>query len=66
MAERPRGEELIVAGGFNVDLNKAGGRRRDEEIVVVLATAGLEDLPGHFLPQRKAWCKDWRTWAVVR
>ena len=60
MAKRRRGAELIVAGNFNVDLEKTGGQGQDEEIAAVVATAGLEDLAGHFLPQRWAWCKDLR------
>ena len=65
MAKRPMGTELIVLGDLNVDLKKAGGRGRDEEISLTLATAGLEDIVGHFLPRWRAWCKYWRTWAVV-
>ena len=66
MAERPRGTELIVAGNLNVDLDKAGVQGWDEEIMATVATAGLEDLAGHFPPRRRAWFKDRRTWAVVR
>ena len=50
MAERPMGTELIVAGNLNVDLDKAGVQGWDEEIMATVATAGLEDLAGHFLP----------------
>ena len=66
MAERPRGMELIVAGDLNVDLEKAGGQGQDEEIATSVATEVLEDLAGYFLPRRRAWINDWRTWAVVR
>ena len=66
MAERPRGMELIVAGDLNVDLEKAGGQGQDEEIATSVATAVLEDLSGYFLPRRRAWINDRRTWAVVR
>ena len=34
--------------------------------MVAVATAGLEDLLGHFLPQQRTWCKCRRTWAMVR
>ena len=66
MAERPRGKELVVAGDLNVDLKKAGGRGRDEDIAVAVATEGLENIAGQYLPIRRAWCRDRRTWAAVR
>ena len=62
MLEQPRGKELSFAGNFNVELENMGGRGQDEEIVAEVETSGLEDLEGHFLPQQRAWCKDWRTW----
>ena len=37
---------MIVAGDLNVDLEKAGGRGRDEEIVEAVVTAGLDNLAG--------------------
>ena len=41
---------MIVAGDLNVNLGKEGGWGRDEEITAaVVATAGLEDIAGHFL-----------------
>ena len=66
MTEQPRGTELIVAGDFNVDLEKTDSRGRDKEIEAAVATEGLEDLAGHYLIQRREWCKDQRMWAVVR
>ena len=66
MAERPRGTEFIVTGDFNVEFKKTGGRGRDEDIAAAVATAGLEDLEGNLLLQRRAWCKNWRKWDVVR
>ena len=53
-------------GYFKVDLERTGGRGRDKEIAVAVATAGLEDIVGHFLLQRRAWCKDRRMWETVR
>ena len=44
MEELPRGTGLIVAGGLNLDPEKASGQGRYEEIAVVVAMAGLEDL----------------------
>ena len=49
MAERPRGEELIIAGDFNVDMEGTDGQVREEEIAAAIAMAGLEYLVGHFL-----------------
>ena len=51
MAERPRGTELIVTGDLNLDMERTGGWGRDEEIADAVATAGLEDILAHFLPQ---------------
>ena len=50
MAERPRGTELIVTVDFNVNLDNTGSQGRDEEITVTVATEGLEDVAGRFLP----------------
>ena len=66
MKEVPRGAELIVVEDFNVDLEGKDGRGRDEEIVVAIATAGPEDLAGHFLPRQWTWCKYWSKWEMVR
>ena len=66
MAELLRGAGLVVVGNLNLDLNKASGQGQYEEIVVVVAMAGLEYLAGHLLPQRRASFKDRRTWEVAR
>ena len=55
MAEKPRGTVLVFAGELNVDLEKVGGRGRENEIEAAVATAGLEDLAGKFFPRRRAW-----------
>ena len=57
LSEWPRETDMIVAGDLNVDLERPGGRGRDEEITAVVATAGLEDLLEHFLPRRHPWCR---------
>ena len=66
MEERSRGTELIVAGDINVDPEKVDGRGRDKEIAAAVATSDLEDVLKHFLPRRRAWCKDRRRWEMVR
>ena len=65
MIKQPRGEELIVAGDLNVGLEGKDGRVWDEEIAEAIATSGIEDLAGHFLPRQWAWCKYWKTWVMV-
>ena len=42
-----------MARDFNTNLAAPEGRNRREEIVVTVATSGLEDMPEHFLPLRK-------------
>ena len=66
MRERPRGTELIVSGELNADLERTGGRGQDKDITAVVATAGLEDLSEHFLPQWRPWCRGRREWAMVQ
>ena len=63
---KPRGAELLVAGEFNVDIATPEGDRRAEDMATELATAGLEDMARHFLPQEKRWCRDRRTWGMLR
>ena len=63
-AEKPRGAEMIVAGDLNVEMRKKGSMGRGKEITVLVETAGLEDMVGHFFPRRRVWCRDWRTWAM--
>ena len=63
---KPRGAELLVAGDFNVDIAALEGDWRAEDIATELATAGLEDMARHFLPQEKRWFRDRRTWVMLR
>ena len=62
---RPRGTELLVAGGFNVKLSKPESDRRGEDIAAALAMEGLEDMLVQFLPHRRSWCQDRRTWSII-
>ena len=50
MADRLRGEEIIVAGDLNLDLERMGGWGQDEEIAAAWEMAGLEDISAKFLP----------------
>ena len=63
---KPRGAELLVVGNFNVNITSPEGNHRAEDIATELATAGLEDMARHFLPQEKRWCRDRRTWVMLR
>ena len=63
---KPRGAELLVAGDFNVDITAPEEDWRAEDIATELASAGLEDMAQHFLPQEKRWCRDQRTWGMLR
>ena len=66
MAQKPRGMELIIAGGLNVDLGKEVGWVRDKEITVAVATPGLDDIAGRFFLRQRTSCQDQRTCAKVR
>ena len=43
MSEQPRGTDLIITGNLNVDLEGMGEQGRDKDILVVVATARMED-----------------------
>ena len=61
IGRKPPGSELMVAGDFNVDILEPEGRRA-ENIATDLETAGVEDMAQHFMPHRRRWCRDRRTW----
>ena len=65
IGQKPPGSDLMVAGDFNVDILAPEGRRA-ENIATDLATAGVEDMAQHFMPQRRRWCRDQRTWDIKR
>ena len=64
--ERPKGAKLLVAGDLNANLADPEGDRRGEHIAAALATEGLDDMLAHFLPRRRPWCWDRRTWSMIR
>ena len=55
MKERPRGEELVFVGDYNVHLEGTDIRGQVEDILEAIATSGPEDLAEHFLPRRREW-----------
>ena len=64
--ERTMGAKLLVEGDFNAKSAEPEGYRRGEDIAVAMATDVLEDMLVHFLPQRRSWCRDGRTWSMIR
>ena len=50
LIELVRGAKLIMAGGVNSHIAHPEEAGRVEEITVDLASTGLEDMLGHFLP----------------
>ena len=49
MKERLLGSELIVAGNFNVNLERIEGCAQDEEIMLVATTMEIENRLGNLL-----------------
>ena len=66
LRERPKGEELLVAGDLNINFAEPEGDRREEDIAATLETEGLEDMAAHFFPQQRRWCRDGRTWSMIQ
>ena len=64
--ELPKGAELLVAGDLNINFAAPEGDRREEDIAATFATEGLEDMVPHFLPLQCRWCRDSRTWGMLR
>ena len=66
LKERPRDAELLVAGDLNVNLLETEGDWRGEDIAAAMSTEGLEEMSAHFLPRRRSWFRDGRTWGMIR
>ena len=47
-------------------LSESEGDHRGEEIAAALTKEGLEDMSAHFLRRWRSWCRDGRTWSMVR
>ena len=60
------GAKLLVAGDLNMNMSEPEGDQQGEEIVAALNRVGLEDMLAHFLPRRRPWCQDGRTWIMVQ
>ena len=46
-------------------LSDLEGYRRGEDIAAALSTEVLKDMLAHFLPRRRSWCRDGRTWNMI-
>ena len=55
-----------MAGDLNTDLGDMECDRRGAEIAAAITEAGLEDMAAHFLPRKRKWGRERRTWAMVR
>ena len=66
LGDQPQGTALIVTGYFNKDLGEMASDRRGTEIAAAITEAGLEDMTAHFLPRKRRWGRELRTWSMVR
>ena len=66
LSDQPQGTALIVAGDINTDLGDMACDGRGSEIAAAITEAGLEDMTAHFLPRKRKWERDRRTWSMVR
>ena len=66
IGRKPRGAEVMVAGDFNADIKAPEENRLAENIATDIAEAGLEDMAQHFMPRRRRWNRDRRTWDMQR
>ena len=66
LGDQPRGTALIVAGYLNTDLGDMASDRRGKEIAAAITEASLEDMTAHFLPRKRQWGREQRTWSMVK
>ena len=66
LKERPKGTALVVVGDLNTGMDDPENDRRGTEIAAGLTEAGLEDMTAHFLPRRRKWGRERRTWSMVQ
>ena len=65
ISQLPRVVVLLVASDFNADLADPERNVWDEDITRSLATAGMEDISTHFLPQRNPCWRDGWMWSML-
>ena len=66
LGDQPRGTALIVAGDLNTDLGEMANDGRGSEIAAAITKAGLKDMTAQFLPRKRKWGRERRTWSMVR
>ena len=66
MVDQPQGTALIVAGDVNTDLGEMASDGRGTEIVAEIIEAGPEGMTAHFLPRKRKWGRERRTWSMMR
>ena len=66
LGDQPRGTALVKAGDLNTDMGTIDCDGRGAEIAAAITEAGLEDMAAHFLPRKRKWGRERRTWAMVR
>ena len=64
IGRRPHGAAPLMAKDFTSNLAAPEGNCCREEITAVIENSGLEDTSTHFLPRRKYWARDGRTWCM--
>ena len=55
-----------MAGDLNTTLTEPENDRRGTDIAAALTKEGLEDMKTHFLPRKRKWGRERRTWSMVR
>ena len=66
LGNQQRGTAQVVAGDFNTDLGETASDGRGTEIAAALKEAGVEYMTAHFLPRKRLWGRERRTWSMVR
>ena len=66
LKDRPKGTALVVAGDLNTDLEDPENDRRGTGITAAMTAAGVEDITAHFIPRRRRWGRERRTWSMLR
>ena len=56
----------MVAGCLNANLAAPERDSKTEDTAATIATEGLKYMVQHFLPRERRWCRDRRTWGMLR
>ena len=65
LKERPWGVTLMVAGELNTTLMEPENDQGGTDIVAALTVEGFEDMTTQFLPFRRTWGQERRTWIMI-